>query len=129
MRIVFFIVYISLFFCKNVGAIQHAHTYALQHGHFSMPKSNTSGQHAGAKAEQTYDFGLLEGFDDLGDLELHDDVAFNAEAINLNWLSNYLNFLLSVLQSEEAQQATHFAFDPVATTPAPIYILNQVFRI
>lgn len=129
MRIVFFIVYISLFFCKNVGAIQHAHTHALQHGHFSMPKGNPTGHHSNLKAEQTYDFGFIEGIDDLGDLELNEDAPINCSDINLNWLSYYLNFLLSCFQSEQEQKIAHNAIEPASSTPAPIYILNQVFRI
>lgn len=129
MRIVFFIVYISLFFCKNVGAIQHAHTHALQHGHFSMPKGNPSGHHSNVKAEQTYDLGFIEGIDDLGDLELNEDAPGNVSDINLNWLSYYLNFLLSCFQSEQQPKVAHNATEPAASAPAPIYILNQVFRI
>lgn len=129
MRIVFFIVYISLFFCKNVGAIQHAHTHALHHGHFSMPKGNPSGQHSSIKAEQSYDLGLIESIDDLGDIEPSEDSTVDLSNINFNWLSYYLNFLLSHFLPEDQQKATHSAWEPTGTLSAPIYILNQVFRI
>lgn len=129
MRIVFFIVYISLFFCKNVGAIQHVQTHALQHGHFSVPKGNPSGQHGSIKADQSYDLGFIEGMDDIGDLESNEDSPVDLSEINLNWLSYYLNFLISHLLPEEPQKATHFASEATNKPSAPIYILNQVFRI
>lgn len=129
MRIVFFIVYISLFFCKNVGAIQHAPTHALHHGHFSMPKGNPSGQHSSIKAEQSFDLGLIEGIDDLGDLELDEDNPVDLSAIKLDWLGYYLNFLISNLLPEEPKKTTHFTSATSNEASAPIYILNQVFRI
>lgn len=129
MRIVFFIVYISLFFCKNVGAIQQAHTHALHHGHLSMPKGNPSGQHSSIKAEQSYDLGFIEGIDDLGDLELNEDSPLDILALRLNWLSYYLNLLLAHLLPQEQQKATYFDSAATSKAAAPIYILNQVFRI
>ncbi len=128
MRIVFFIVYISLFFCKNVGAIQHVQSHALQHGHFSPPKTNPSGHHGSIKAELSFDLGFIEGVDDLGDLEISEDAA-DISRVNLNWLSHYLNFLISNLLPEEPQKTSFFASVAKSNVAAPIYILNQVFRI
>ncbi|RYD97709.1 MAG: hypothetical protein EOP54_10035 [Sphingobacteriales bacterium] len=94
-----------------------------------MPKGNPSGQHSSVKAEQSYDLGFIEGIDDLGDLELNEDTQVDTSAINLNWLSYYLNLLLSNLLPGEPQKGAHFASEPAYTHSAPIYILNQVFRI
>jgi len=104
-------------------------THALKHGHFSVPKGNPSGQHGSIKADQSYDLGFIEGMDDLGDLESNDDSPVDLSAINLNWLSYYLNFLISNLLPEDQRKASHFAPEATSTASAPIYILNQVFRI
>lgn len=94
-----------------------------------MPKGNPSGQHSSIKVEQSYDLGLIEGIDDLGDIELNEDSPVDLSDINFNWLSYYLNFLLSHFLPEDKQKANHFACAPAGNPSAPIYILNQVFRI
>ncbi len=130
MRVVFFILYISLFFCKNVGAVHHAYTQELQHGHFSLPKSNSNTRLANLKAEQVADYGLVEDAEDINDIEIADDLEFDVALLNLNWLSNYLAGLLYHFQHQiEVNITPTIDFDETLSRTNPIYILQQVFRI
>lgn len=130
MRAVFFIFYISLFFCKNVGAIHNSYAQELQHGHFSLPKNNQNTRYAHLKAEQTFDYGLVEDLEESNEIDLVEDLNITNDHFNFNWLAHYLAGLLQQFQTQDDQDvSSHFAVAIPLPVDQPIYVLQQVFKI
>lgn len=127
MRTGFFIVYILLFFCKNAGAVQHAYTEVLQHGHYSLPKSDNNKIHIETRSAATFDYALVEDADDGEETEFSED--HTDRYLNFNWLSHYLERLLKDLFKQPLRTAIFVTASEPCCSPAPIYVLNRVFRI